>query len=62
MFESASKYLGVNRILRLDSIALHIATLTDNHQYQTLKDLPTTSKLISLHMDPKFNLVNSFYI
>ena len=59
VFESASKYLGVNRMLRLDSIALHIATPTDNHHYQTLKDLPTTSKLISLHMDPKFNLVKS---
>lgn len=59
VFESASKYLGVNRILCLDSIALHIATPSDNHHYQTLKDLPTTSKLISLHMDPKFNLIKS---
>lgn len=59
VFNSASKYLGVNRKLSLDSIALHIATPSDNHHYQTLKDLPTTSKLISLHMDPKFNLIKS---
>ena len=59
VFTGASKYNRNNKNLALDTIALHIATPTDTHHYQTLKDLPTVSDTISLHMDPKFNLIKS---
>ena len=59
VFNACSKYNRNRRNLSLDTIALHIATPTDTHHFQTLRDLPTTSKCISLHMDPKFNLVKS---
>lgn len=59
VFEAASRYNRTSRNLELDTIALHVATPTDTHHYQTLRDLPTTSKLISLHMDPKFNLMKA---
>ena len=59
VFTGSSKYNRNSRNLALDTIALHIATPSDTHHYQTLKDLPTTSKCISLHMDPKFNLIKS---
>ena len=59
VFTGASKYNRNERNLSLDTIALHVATPTDTHHYQTLKDLPTVSKTISLHMDPKFNLIKS---
>ena len=59
VFTGASKYNRNSKNLALDTIALHIATPTDTHHYQTLKDLPTVSDTISLHMDPKFNLIKS---
>ena len=59
VFAGASKYNRNSKNLALDTIALHIATPTDTHHYQTLKDLPTVSDTISLHMDPKFNLIKS---
>ncbi len=57
VLQAASKYNRRDTDLAIHSIALHIATPMDTHHYQTLSDLPTVSKLISLHMDPKFNLV-----
>ena len=59
VYKGASKYNRNKKNLSLDTIALHIATPTDTHHYQTLRDLPTVSKTISLHMDPKFNLIKS---
>lgn len=59
VLQAASKYNRRKGNLAIHSIALHIATPMDKHHYQTLLDLPTVSKLTSLHMDPKFNLVKA---
>jgi hypothetical protein len=59
VFSSISKYHGTNKNFSLHHVSLQIATPTDKHHYQTLKDTNTTTKLISLHMDPKFDVMKS---
>lgn len=59
VFQAISKYNRMERNMDLDTIALHVATPTDTHHYMTLRDMETTSQLISLHMDPKYNLMKS---
>jgi len=59
VFQAISKYNRMEGNMDLNTIALHVATPTDTHHYMTLRDMKTTSKLISLHMDPKYNLMKS---
>lgn len=59
VFSSISKYHGTNKKFSLHHVSLQIATSTDKHHYQTLKDTNITTKLISLHMDPKFDVMKS---
>jgi len=58
VFKGATKY-NQNGDIDLDMVALHVASPTDTHHYQTFRDCHTTTKLISLHADPKFNLIKS---
>ena len=59
VFETVTKYNRTPVDLDLTSIALHVATPTDTHHYMTLRDMETSSKLVSLHMDPKYNLMKA---
>jgi hypothetical protein len=48
---------GIN--VRLSMVTLHLSKPTDLHHDRTLRDMKTTSKLLGLHMDPKFNVMKS---
>ena len=58
LLSAASKY-NQGKDLQIQLAALHIASPSDMHHYQTLLDCKTTTKLISLHNDPKHNLMKS---
>lgn len=50
-----SEYNSYFKPLEVMSFALHISRPTDTHHLQTLSDCDTVTKLIGLHMDPKYN-------
>jgi hypothetical protein len=47
------------RKMKVKMITLHVCTPSDTHYNQTLRDLPTTSDLVNLHMDPKYGLMKA---
>lgn len=53
------KYNRNKKNIEVVGVGLHISRPTDQHHLSTLEDMPTTSKLISLHSDPKYNLMKA---
>jgi hypothetical protein len=53
------KYNRNKKNIEVTGIAVHVSRPSDTHHFTTLEDMSTSSKLISCHMDPKYNLMKS---